>query len=64
MERNDEPVQGTRSAEGAAHSGTKAPWQRPELVRMGHLKEFVQGSGKGGSKFDMDPNSGGKGGMG
>jgi hypothetical protein len=63
MERNDEPMQGTPSGE-RAHDGKKAAWERPQLVRMGHLKEFVQGAGKSGSKFDMDPNGAGKGGMG
>jgi|GEM_PF-4871727 hypothetical protein len=63
MERSDAPPQGTRSDE-PVHEGNKARWQRPELVRMGHLKEFVQGGGKSGSYFDMDPSSTGKGGTG
>ncbi|MBK9262786.1 MAG: hypothetical protein IPM54_23655 [Polyangiaceae bacterium] len=63
MERSDAPEQGTPSQEHA-REGNKAQWQRPELVRMGHLKEFVRGGGKSGSAFDMDPNSSGKGGLG
>lgn len=63
MNRNDDPVQGATSDEHA-REGHKAQWQRPQLVRMGHLKEFVQGAGKGGSQFDMDPQGSGKSGLG
>lgn len=63
MNRNDGSAQGSASHEHA-QDGNKAPWQRPQLVRMGHLKEFVQGSGKGGSQFDMDPQGSGKSGLG
>lgn len=63
MNRNDEPVQGTASREHADQS-IKAAWQAPQLLRMGHLKEFVQGAGKAGSTFDMDPQGSGKGGLG
>ena len=40
---------------GALYDAPKAAWERPVLVRMGRLEDFVQGLGKGGSKFDMDP---------
>jgi len=63
MNRNDAPVQSNPSAEHA-HDGHKAAWQAPQLVRMGHLKEFVQAAGKGGSQFDMDPQGSGKSGLG
>lgn len=63
MNRNDEHKQNSASQEHA-HVGVKTAWERPKLVRMGHLKEFVQGSGKSGSQFDMDPQGSGKGGLG
>ena len=63
MNRNDGSVQSSGSQE-QAHDGNKAQWQRPQLVRVGHLKEFVQGGGKAGSSFDMDPQGGGKSGIG
>ncbi len=40
---------------GTRHDDPKTAWERPVLVRMGRLEDFVQGLGKGGSKFDMDP---------
>jgi hypothetical protein len=52
MERKDEPVQETPSQQNA---DGKTAWQRPELMRMGHLKDFVQGAGKGGSAFPDGP---------
>lgn len=63
MNRNDERGQNF-AAQEHAQVGTKAAWESPKLVRMGHLKEFVQGGGKGGSQFDMDPQGNGKGGLG
>lgn len=62
MNRNDERAQNSTSREPAQNN--KRAWERPELVRMGHLKEFVQGGGKGGSNADGDPQSSGKNGMG
>lgn len=62
MKRNDERLQGSASQEHARDK--KAAWERPQLLRMGHLKEFVQGGGKGGSQFDMDPQGSGKSGLG
>ncbi len=61
MERKDEPVQETPSQHAG---GEKTAWQRPELVRMGHLKDFVMGQGKKGSSFDGDATSSGKNGIG
>lgn len=63
MNRNNGSVQGAASQD-PAQTEDKAPWQRPQLMRMGHLKDFVQGGGKGGSTFDMDPNGSGKSGIG
>jgi hypothetical protein len=63
MNRNDDIVQGSTSREHA-DDGNKPAWQAPQLVRMGHLKDFVQGGGKSGSTFDMDPNGSGKSGLG
>jgi hypothetical protein len=63
MNRNDQHRQDSASQERAQNT-EKAAWERPQLVRMGHLKEFVQGGGKSGSQFDMDVNGGGKGGLG
>ena len=63
MNRNDQRAQ-TSAAREPEQDSNKAAWERPQLVRMGHLKEFVQGGGKSGSQFDMDPNGSGKGGIG
>jgi len=63
MNRNDERAQ-TSAAQEHGQESNKTAWERPKLVRMGHLKEFVQGSGKSGSQFDMDPQGSGKGGLG
>lgn len=52
------------AASKPAPESNKAAWERPQLMRMGHLKEFVQAAGKGGSQFDMDPQGSGKGGLG
>lgn len=63
MNRNDERGQNV-AAQEQAQVGIKTAWERPEIVRLGHLKDFVQGGGKSGSQFDMDPNGSGKGGLG
>jgi hypothetical protein len=63
MNRNNEHAQSSAAQERGQDSN-KAAWERPKLVRMGHLKEFVQGAGKGGSTFDMDPQGSGKSGLG
>jgi len=33
----------------------KRTWKKPVLTRLGHLKDFVQGHGKAGSRADGDP---------
>lgn len=63
MKRNEEAACGSVSMQ-PNHDSDKTTWERPQLVRMGHLKDFVQGGGKSGSSFDMDPQGGGKGGIG
>ena len=51
----EDTIQQEQASMGAPLGQTKADWERPVLVRMGRLEDFVQGIGKGGSKFDMDP---------
>lgn len=51
----EDTIQQEQASMGAPSGQTKAVWERPVLVRMGRLEDFVQGIGKGGSKFDMDP---------
>jgi hypothetical protein len=33
----------------------KQAWKKPLLIRLGHIKDFVQGHGKAGSRTDGDP---------
>lgn len=63
MKRNEEAACGSVSMQ-PNHDSNKAAWERPQLIRMGHLKDFVQMGAKSGSSFDMDPNSSGKGSLG
>jgi hypothetical protein len=51
----DDTIQQEQSALGDSPGQAKVAWERPLLVKMGRLEDFVQGLGKGGSKFDMDP---------
>jgi len=60
----DDAMQQEQSSMGALPSPAKVAWERPLLVKMGRLEDFVQGLGKGGSKFDMDPGMSRKGSLG
>ena len=60
----DDAIQQEKSSMGALPSHAKVAWERPLLVKMGRLEDFVQGLGKGGSKFDMDPGMSRKGSLG
>lgn len=60
----DDTIQQEQSSMGTPHSHGKVAWERPLLVKMGRLEDFVQGLGKGGSKFDMDPGMTRKGSLG
>jgi hypothetical protein len=51
----EDAIEQEQSLMSAPPGQVKAVWERPLLVRMGRLEDFVQGFGKGGSKFDMDP---------
>jgi hypothetical protein len=51
----EDTMQQDQSSKGAPSSHAKIAWERPVLMKMGRLEDFVQGLGKGGSKFDMDP---------
>lgn len=51
----DDTIQQEQPSIGAPSGHARAAWERPVLVRMGRLEDFVQGIAKGGSKFDMDP---------
>jgi len=60
----DDTIQREQSSMCAASGHAKVAWERPQLVKMGRLEDFVQGLGKGGSKFDMDPGMSRKGSLG
>ncbi|MBK9262805.1 MAG: hypothetical protein IPM54_23750 [Polyangiaceae bacterium] len=60
----EDTIQQEQSSMDAPPGLTKTAWERPLLVRMGRLEDFVQGLGKGGSKFDMDPGMTRKGSLG
>lgn len=60
----DDTMQQHQSSKNAHPSPAKNTWERPSLVKMGRLEDFVQGLGKGGSKFDMDPGMSRKGSLG
>jgi hypothetical protein len=62
--KRDDTMQQNQSSPGAPQNPTKIAWERPSLVKMGRLEDFVQGLGKGGSKFDMDPGMSRKGSLG
>lgn len=60
----DDMMQQDQSSMLPPQTHVKAVWERPSLVKMGRLEDFVQGLGKGGSKFDMDPGMSRKGSLG
>ena len=60
----DHTIPQEQSSIGAQPGHAKVAWERPLLVKMGRLEDFVQGLGKGGSKFDMDPGMSRKGSLG
>jgi hypothetical protein len=60
----DDTMQQDKSSMGVHQNHAKVAWERPLLVKMGRLEDFVQGLGKGGSKFDMDPGMSRKGSLG
>ncbi len=60
----DDAMQQEQSSMGTLSGQAKVAWERPLLVKMGRLEDFVQGLGKGGSKFDMDPGMSRKGSLG
>lgn len=60
----EDTIQQEQSSMDAPPGHMKTVWERPLLVRMGRLEDFVQGLGKGGSKFDMDPGMTRKGSLG
>lgn len=60
----EDTIQQEQSSMDAPPGHMKTAWERPLLVRMGRLEDFVQGLGKGGSKFDMDPGMTRKGSLG
>jgi hypothetical protein len=60
----DDTIQREHASMGTLPGHAKVAWERPLLVKMGRLEDFVQGLGKGGSKFDMDPGMSRKGSLG
>lgn len=62
--KRDDLMQQEQPSMGAPLGPAKVAWERPMLVKMGRLEDFVQGLGKGGSKFDMDPGMSRKGSLG
>ena len=62
--KRDDTIQQEQPSKSAPLGHTKVAWERPMLVKMGRLEDFVQGLGKGGSKFDMDPGMSRKGSLG